>query len=89
MEDLRLIVLSDYPAVQIYSTNYPPEVTLLEGTKVIKYGGLAIEPADIVCGQNGDLKTWNYVQVKFISAVLNILLNYFNMSAITTITSEE
>lgn len=55
-EDLRLIVLSDYPAVQIYSTNYPPEVTLLEGTKVIKYGGLAIEPADIVCGQNGEFK---------------------------------
>ncbi|OQC10069.1 MAG: Aldose 1-epimerase [Tenericutes bacterium ADurb.Bin087] len=55
-EDLRLTIVSDYPALQMYSTNYPPEVTLLDGAKVIKYKGLALEPADIVCGQNGVFK---------------------------------
>lgn len=54
--DLRLTILSDYPAMQMYSTNYAPSVTLLNGNKVPQYGALALEPADIVWGDKGVYK---------------------------------
>ena len=46
--DLVLEVTSNYPAVQLYSTNFPAKCLLLNGEHVEKYHALAIEPVDIV-----------------------------------------
>ncbi len=55
-KDLRLKVTSNYPAIQIYSMNYPIEPLLLDGSKVVKYHGFAIEPTDLVVSKNGVYK---------------------------------
>lgn len=47
--DLSLTIKSDAPAFQIYSTNYPNHFKLLNGERVKKFQGLAIEPVEIVC----------------------------------------
>ena len=46
--DLALEVCSNYPAVQLYSTNFPSKFVLVSDEKVNRYHALAIEPVDIV-----------------------------------------
>lgn len=47
-EDLTLTVTSNYPAVQLYSTNFPTPYLLLNSNHIFKHHALAIEPVDIV-----------------------------------------
>lgn len=46
--DLRLTIDATYEGYQIYSTNFPPDVTLVDDSRVNLYRGLALEPVDIV-----------------------------------------
>lgn len=54
--DLTMEVTSNYPAVQMYSTNFPSSFPLLGGQKVNLYHGLAIEPVDIVSKHDNTYK---------------------------------
>lgn len=54
--DLTMEVTSTYPAVQMYSTNFPSSFPLLGGQKVNLYHGLAIEPVDIVSKHDNTYK---------------------------------
>lgn len=47
-KDLILEVISNYPAIQMYSTNFPSKLPLRGHKKVNLYHALAIEPVDIV-----------------------------------------
>lgn len=55
-KDLRLKVAADYPGYQLYSTNFPPEVELVDGTAVNLYHALAIEPVDLVTSEDYEYK---------------------------------
>lgn len=46
--DLALEVTSNYPAIQLYSTNFPGKFPLISGEKVHLHHALALEPVDIV-----------------------------------------
>lgn len=54
--DLRLKVSADYEGYQLYSTNFPPEFTLLDDTKVNLHRGLAIEPVGLVTSLSHEYK---------------------------------
>ncbi|MFA7588734.1 MAG: aldose epimerase family protein [Acholeplasmataceae bacterium] len=41
--DLKLIVTTTYPAVQVYTMGFPPNQKLLDGKKPSKYKGIALE----------------------------------------------
>ena len=51
-KDITLEVISNYPAVQMYSTNFPSNLLLVGHKLVNLYHALAIEPVDIVRSQN-------------------------------------
>lgn len=56
-QDVSLVVTSDVPAYQLYSTNFPPLYKGENGQPIMLYQGLAIEPVSVVSGKTGKYPT--------------------------------
>lgn len=56
-QDMSLIVTSNAPAYQLYSTNFPPPNIDENGQPIRLYQGLAIEPVSVVSGKSGKYPT--------------------------------
>lgn len=55
-KDLTLVVSSNYPGFQLYSTNFPPKFPLINNEPVNLYHGLAIEPVALVTSNTFEYK---------------------------------
>ncbi len=55
-KDLSLEVVTNYSAVQLYTTNYPSPYPLKEHGAVNIHRAIAIEPVDPVCGKDDEYK---------------------------------